>query len=146
MTVPASLPSLRQSSFPATPSDAPGLLIVQIDGLASRRLQAAVDAGVPEVMEAIYYHGGVIRPVVGVIKALASALSAYGLPSSDPFNPTVIYHGSSNYRKIAMTFDDCWHPEVLQQLMDMLEPYPDFHFTFFAIGDAVEMSMTWPPV
>ncbi len=31
--------------------------------------------GVPEVMEAIYYHKGVIRPVVAVIKALASALS-----------------------------------------------------------------------
>ena len=31
--------------------------------------------GVPEVMDAIYYGGGVIRPVVAVIKSLASALS-----------------------------------------------------------------------
>jgi CIC family chloride channel protein len=31
--------------------------------------------GVPEVMDAIYYHKGVIRPVVAVIKSLASALS-----------------------------------------------------------------------
>jgi CIC family chloride channel protein len=31
--------------------------------------------GVPEVIEAAYYHKGVIRPVVSVIKALASALS-----------------------------------------------------------------------
>jgi CIC family chloride channel protein len=31
--------------------------------------------GVPEVMEAIYYQKGVIRPVVALIKALASALS-----------------------------------------------------------------------
>ena len=31
--------------------------------------------GVPEVIEAIYYHGGVIRPVVAVFKAVASALS-----------------------------------------------------------------------
>jgi chloride channel protein, CIC family len=31
--------------------------------------------GVPEVMDAIYYNGGVIRPVVAVIKSLASALS-----------------------------------------------------------------------
>ncbi len=31
--------------------------------------------GVPEVMDSIYYHGGVIRPVVVVIKSLASALS-----------------------------------------------------------------------
>jgi CIC family chloride channel protein len=31
--------------------------------------------GVPEVMDAIYYNNGVIRPVVALIKALASALS-----------------------------------------------------------------------
>jgi CIC family chloride channel protein len=31
--------------------------------------------GVPEVMDAIYYKGGVIRPVVALVKSLASALS-----------------------------------------------------------------------
>lgn len=31
--------------------------------------------GVPEVMDAIYYKGGVIRPVVAVVKSLASALA-----------------------------------------------------------------------
>jgi CIC family chloride channel protein len=31
--------------------------------------------GVPEVMEAIYYHSGVIRPVVAAVKAVASAVS-----------------------------------------------------------------------
>ncbi|MGP0065898.1 MAG: chloride channel protein [Isosphaeraceae bacterium] len=31
--------------------------------------------GVPEVMDAIYYHKGVVRPVVALIKSLASALS-----------------------------------------------------------------------
>ena len=31
--------------------------------------------GVPEVMDAIYYNRGIIRPVVAAIKALASALS-----------------------------------------------------------------------
>ncbi len=31
--------------------------------------------GVPEVMDAIYYHKGVIRPIVAVVKSLASALS-----------------------------------------------------------------------
>jgi CIC family chloride channel protein len=30
--------------------------------------------GVPEVMDAIYYNGGIIRPVVAIVKALASAL------------------------------------------------------------------------
>jgi chloride channel protein, CIC family len=31
--------------------------------------------GVPEVMDAIYYHAGVIRPVVAIVKSLASALA-----------------------------------------------------------------------
>ncbi len=31
--------------------------------------------GVPEVIDAVFYHRGVIRPVVSVVKALASALS-----------------------------------------------------------------------
>ncbi len=31
--------------------------------------------GVPEVIDAIYYHKGVVRPVVAIIKSLASALS-----------------------------------------------------------------------
>ncbi len=31
--------------------------------------------GVPEVMDAIYYHKGIIRPVVAVVKSVASALS-----------------------------------------------------------------------
>lgn len=31
--------------------------------------------GVPEVMEAVYFHKGIIRPMVSVIKAVASALS-----------------------------------------------------------------------
>lgn len=60
-------------------------------------------------------------------------------------SPSVIYHGSRIFRKIAMTFDDCWHPEVLEQLVAMLQPYPDFHFTFFAIGDAIENNETVKP-
>jgi CIC family chloride channel protein len=31
--------------------------------------------GVPEVMDAIYYGGGVIRPIVAVVKSLASAIA-----------------------------------------------------------------------
>ena len=31
--------------------------------------------GVPEVMDAIYFHKGIIRPIVALMKALASAVS-----------------------------------------------------------------------
>ena len=37
--------------------------------------------GVPEVMDAIYYKGGVIRPIVALVKSLASAI-AIGLVHS----------------------------------------------------------------
>ncbi len=66
---------------------------------------------------------------------LARAVSASG----EPFDKSVIYHGSRNLPTIAMTYDDCWHPEVLEQLMEMVRPYPTFHFTFFAIGDAIDI-------
>lgn len=59
--------------------------------------------------------------------------------------PLPIYHGSRLYPRIAMTFDDCWHPEVLAQLNALLTPYPDFHFTFFAVGDAILIDETIRP-
>jgi peptidoglycan/xylan/chitin deacetylase (PgdA/CDA1 family) len=68
-------------------------------------------------------------------RQLAPALS----PSAEPFDKSVIYHGSRKLRTVAMTYDDCWHPEVLEQLMEMVKPYPAFHFTFFAIGDAIDI-------
>ena len=43
--------------------------------LVSRFAPEAKGHGVPEVIDAIYYNKGVVRPVVAVIKSLASALS-----------------------------------------------------------------------
>ncbi len=43
--------------------------------LVSRFAPEAKGHGVPEVMDAIYYNNGVIRPIVAVIKSLASAIS-----------------------------------------------------------------------
>jgi chloride channel protein, CIC family len=66
-----------------TPSSPWGPLVILVPvigaaGVAFLVQHFAVEAkghGVPEVMEAIYYHKAVIRPVVAAIKALASALS-----------------------------------------------------------------------
>jgi len=43
--------------------------------LVGRFAPEAKGHGVPEVMDAVYYNNGIIRPVVAVIKSLASALS-----------------------------------------------------------------------
>jgi peptidoglycan/xylan/chitin deacetylase (PgdA/CDA1 family) len=78
---------------------------------------------------------------------LATTLGNIDLVEADPTTPLPlpIYHGSRLSPRIAMTFDDCWHPEVLAQLSDMLSPYPGFHFTFFAVGDAMLIDETIHP-
>src|SRR5579862_4573975 len=48
---------------------------VAVTFLVSRFAPEARGHGVPEVMDAIYYGGGVIRPVVAVVKSLASAIA-----------------------------------------------------------------------
>jgi CIC family chloride channel protein len=59
----------------------PGIILAPVVGaigVAYLVKNFAIEAkghGVPEVMEAIYYSKGVIRPVVAVIKSLASAIS-----------------------------------------------------------------------
>ena len=58
----------------------PGIILVPVAGavvvafLVKTFAPEAKGHGVPEVMDAIYYNKGVIRPIVAVIKALASAL------------------------------------------------------------------------
>jgi chloride channel protein, CIC family len=53
----------------------PMLGAVGIAFLVKNFAMEAKGHGVPEVMEAIYYNKGVIRPIVALIKSLASALS-----------------------------------------------------------------------
>jgi len=48
---------------------------VAVTFLVTKFAPEARGHGVPEVMDAIYYKGGVIRPVVAVVKSLASAIS-----------------------------------------------------------------------
>ena len=58
-----------------------GVILVPVIGamavtfLVTKFAPEARGHGVPEVMDAIYYKGGVIRPVVAVVKSLASAIA-----------------------------------------------------------------------
>ncbi len=81
---------------------------------------------------------------LGGAALMATAFSRIQISDAAHAAP-VIYNGSRKVRKIAMTYDDCWHPEILDQLINMLQPYPDFHFTFFAIGDAIDIDEALMP-
>jgi chloride channel protein, CIC family len=65
---------------PASPWG-PFVILVPVIGavgvtfLVTKFAPEAKGHGVPEVMDAIYYQGGIIRPVVAVVKSLASALA-----------------------------------------------------------------------
>src|ERR1700748_469903 len=62
--------------------------------LVSNFAPEAKGHGVPEVMDAIYYKGGVIRPIVALVKSLASAL-AIGSGSSVGREGPIIQIGSA---------------------------------------------------
>lgn len=83
------------------------------------------------------------------LKLAGLVLGTTALPRTQlvppPRSAPVIYHGDRGLPKIAMTFDDCWHPDVLRKLSALLDPYPDFHFTFFAVGDAIEIDEVTSP-
>jgi len=82
---------------------------------------------------------------LGGLALLSTAFSGFNIQAADFTPPPIDYHGSRYYHKIALTIDDCWHPDVLEQLNEMVAPYPDFHFTFFAIGDALQINEVKDP-
>jgi chloride channel protein, CIC family len=72
----------------------PVLGAVAVTWLVSNFAPEAKGHGVPEVMDAIYYQNGVIRPVVAVVKSLASAI-AIGTGSSVGREGPIIQIGSA---------------------------------------------------
>jgi CIC family chloride channel protein len=86
--------------FTATAPWGPLVILVPVLGavgvtfLVANFAPEAKGHGVPEVMDAIYYKGGVIRPVVALVKSLASAL-AIGSGSSVGREGPIIQIGSA---------------------------------------------------
>jgi CIC family chloride channel protein len=72
----------------------PVLGAVGVTFLVTNFAPEAKGHGVPEVMDAIYYKGGVIRPVVALVKSLASAI-AIGSGSSVGREGPIIQIGSA---------------------------------------------------
>ena len=82
---------------------------------------------------------------LGGAALLSTAFRGFNLPGADTTPPPIVYHGNRNLPSIAITYDDCWHPEVLDQLIQIIAPYPDFHLTFFAVGDALQINEVKDP-
>ena len=72
----------------------PVLGAVAVTFLVNNFAPEAKGHGVPEVMDAIYYRGGIIRPVVALVKSLASAI-AIGSGSSVGREGPIIQIGSA---------------------------------------------------
>jgi CIC family chloride channel protein len=72
----------------------PVLGAIAVTFLVNNFAPEAKGHGVPEVMDAIYYKGGVIRPVVALVKSLASAI-AIGSGSSVGREGPIIQIGSA---------------------------------------------------
>lgn len=72
----------------------PVLGAVGVTFLVTKFAPEAKGHGVPEVLDAIYYKGGIIRPVVALVKSLASAL-AIGSGSSVGREGPIIQIGSA---------------------------------------------------
>ena len=70
-----------------------GIILVPVAGaivvafLVKTFAPEAKGHGVPEVMDAVYYHDGKIRPIVAAVKSIASAISSRGPPSSMQGSP-----------------------------------------------------------
>src|SRR5579863_10615289 len=72
----------------------PVLGAVGVTFLVTQFAPEAKGHGVPEVMDAIFYKGGIIRPVVALVKSLASAI-AIGSGSSVGWEGPIIQIGSA---------------------------------------------------
>jgi CIC family chloride channel protein len=89
----------------------PVLGAVAVTFLVNNFAPEAKGHGVPEVMDAIYYKGGIIRPVVALVKSLASAI-AIGSGSSVGREGPIIQIGSA----IGSTMGQIIHMPVWQRI------------------------------
>lgn len=68
--------------------------------------------------------------------AAAAALARY-TGAAALGSPPLIWRGSVRHRYVALTYDDCYLLNRLQQLEDLLEKFPDFKITLFPVGTAL---------
>lgn len=68
---------------------------------------------------------------------MATAFSHLSAGQVDSPNPPIIYHGSTAYRRIAITYDDCQLLTRLIMLQQALTDNPNVRVTLFPVGQAL---------
>lgn len=70
-----------------------------------------------------------------------------------PFKPAsstyqeqpIIYQGSAHFKRVALTYDDCYLVSMLHRLEEILDQHPDVRITLFPVGEALLNNQTKDP-
>ncbi|GAB4420299.1 MAG: hypothetical protein Kow002_08580 [Anaerolineales bacterium] len=65
---------------------------------------------------------------------LTTAMRKFRPLLAAPPEQTIIWQGSSRYPRVALTYDDCYSIQKLQQLEKILEKHPNVRITLFPVG------------
>lgn len=82
---------------------------------------------------------------LGGVALMTAGFSRLKLPEVNAPSPPIIYHGSSLYPRIALTYDDDYLVTRLHMLEDALAANPLAHVTLFPVGVALLNNETKDP-
>ena len=74
---------------------------------------------------------------LGGAALLTAAFPRLDLAGSRPASPPILYHGSTFYRRVSITYDDCQLLTRLLMLQQSLTDNPDARVTLFPVGQAL---------
>jgi len=74
---------------------------------------------------------------LGGAALLTAAFRGVTRPEAAFSLPPILHHGSRRHRYFALTYDDCYLVNKMQELEATLSEYPDFRITLFPVGMAL---------
>lgn len=82
---------------------------------------------------------------IGGLSLLSTALLPFEPVANLPKQQPVLYRISERYRRIALTYDDCYLVSMLHRLEGILEQNPEARITLFPVGEALLNNQTKDP-
>jgi len=71
---------------------------------------------------------------LGVGTLLTAAFSKFIPPQAESMEQEILWQGTSRYPRVALTYDDCYSIQKLQQLEKILDGHPTARITLFPVG------------